>query len=92
MSNPPTPPIDYNELRAYQVRLKGQLGADSAEWFGGLTLTLDENGETPITGPALDQAALQGLLKNGRDSGLTLVSVKPWMSQKRRKKCTQTST
>jgi hypothetical protein len=75
MPNNPTPQTDFNKPLIYQVRVKGHLGAEWAEWFGGLTLTLDENGETLITGPALDQAALHGLLKIVRDLGLALVSV-----------------
>ena len=66
---------DFNEPLVYQIRIKGHLGVEWADWFGGLTLTPDENGETLITGPALDQAALHGLLKKVRDLGLTLVSV-----------------
>jgi hypothetical protein len=77
MSDDLTSITGFNESPTYQVRLKGHLGADWAEWFGGLTLTLDENGETLLTGPALDQAALHGLLKKVRDLGLTLVSVNP---------------
>jgi len=75
MSILPTSPTNFNEPQVYQIRLKGHLGADWAEWFGGLTLTLDENGETLLTGTLLDQAALHGLLKKVRDLGLTLVSI-----------------
>jgi len=65
------------QARGYQIRIEGHLGADWADWFGELSLTLDENGETLITAPALDQAALHGLLKKVRNLGLTLVSVNP---------------
>lgn len=75
MSNSPAPPTDSNEPLAYQIRVKGHLGVEWAEWFGGLTLTLEENGETLLTSPALDQAALHGLLKKVRDLGLPLLSV-----------------
>ena len=68
---------DFSEPPGYQVRVKGHLGADWADWLGGLSITLEESGETLITGPSLDQAALHGLLKKVRDSGLTLVSVNP---------------
>jgi hypothetical protein len=61
----------------YQVRLKGHLGKEWGDWFGNLTITLDENGETILSGPALDQAALYGLLKKIRDLGITLISVNP---------------
>ena len=66
---------DFHELMAYQIRLKGQLGSEWAEWFGGMTITLEDNGNTLLTGPAIDQAALHGLLKKVRDLGLTLLSV-----------------
>jgi hypothetical protein len=59
----------------YQIRLKGHLGHQWAEWFGGLTLTLETNGETLLTGPVADQAALFGLLRKIRDLGLPLVEV-----------------
>ena len=66
---------DPNEPLAYQIRLKGQLGSEWAEWFGGLTITLADNGDTLLTGLVVDQAALHGLLKKVRDLGLPLISV-----------------
>lgn len=59
----------------YQIRLKGHLDAQWTDWFGGLTITLEEDGNTLLTGPVIDQAALHGLLKKVRDLGMTLVSV-----------------
>jgi len=61
----------------YQIRLKGHLGSQWTDWFGSLTLTLEEDGDTLLTGPVIDQAALFGLLKKVRDLGLPLVSVSP---------------
>lgn len=61
----------------YQIRLKGHLGAHWTDWFEGLTITPVENGETLLTGPVVDQAALHGLLKKVRDLGLPLLSVIP---------------
>jgi hypothetical protein len=77
MSNDPAPKTDFNEPMAYQIRVRSHLGTEWADWFGGLTITPEENDETLITGRALDQAALHGLLKKVRDLGLTLVSVNP---------------
>jgi hypothetical protein len=61
--------------RIYQIRLEGHLGQQWTDWFDGLTITLEENGETTLSGPVVDQAALHGLLKKMRDLGLPLISV-----------------
>jgi len=61
----------------YQIRIGGQLGTDWDGWLDGLTISLDDNGDTLFTGPISDQAALFGLLKKVRDLGVPLVSVIP---------------
>ena len=67
-----TPP---NQAPLYQIRLKGHLGREWADWFGGMAVDLTEEGDTILTGPVADQAALHGLLRKVRDIGITLVSV-----------------
>ena len=67
----------HDEPGLYEIRVRGHLDARWAERFGGMTITLAESGETLLTGPVIDQAALHGLLKKVRDSGLPLVSVNP---------------
>ena len=66
---------DPNHPVVYQIRLKGHLDDQWADWFGGLTITLEEDGNTLLTGPVVDQAALFGLLKKVRDLGMPLVSI-----------------
>jgi len=76
MSSELDPQPASGQPMAYQIRIAGQLGSRWADWFEGLTITLD-GGDTLITGPVVDQAALQGLLKRVRDLGMPLVSVNP---------------
>ena len=68
MSNEHSPKI-------YQIRIKGQLGHQWSDWFEGLTITREESGDTLLTGPVMDQAALYGLLRKVRDLGMPLISV-----------------
>lgn len=75
MSKQINPKTDPNQPGFYQIRLKGQLDSQWTEWFEGMSITLEEDGNTLLTGPVIDQAALHGLLKKIRDLGLTLVSV-----------------
>ena len=72
MSNPQTVP---DQPMVYQIRVEGHLRAEWAEWFEGLTITLEPDGTTLLTGPVVDQAALYGLLKKVRNLGLPLVAV-----------------
>ena len=60
---------------SYEIRVAGYLSPEWVEWFEGLTITLEEDGNTLLTGFVADQAALHGLLKKVRDLGLSLLSV-----------------
>ena len=73
--------IDPGQPMAYQIRIKGHLGRQWADWFGGLAITLQRNGDTLLTGPVVDQAALHGLLRKVRDLGMPLLSITPRDSQ-----------
>lgn len=61
--------------QVYQIRIKGHLGSQWTDWFEELTITLEDNGNTLLTGQVIDQAALHGLLKKVRNLGLPLISV-----------------
>ncbi len=67
--------LDSGKPDIYQIRIEGQLGREWTEWFEGMTITLQDNGDTLLTGPVRDQAALFGLLKKVRDLGMPLLSV-----------------
>ena len=73
MSQPPA----SNRPVVYEIRISGHLPRQWADWFEGLTITLEEDGDTLLTGQVIDQAALHGVLKKVRDVGLPLVSVRP---------------
>ena len=75
MSNQLNSHIDPGQLTVYQIRIKGHLGGEWSDWFGELTISLEDNGDTFLTGHVVDQAALHGLLKKVRDLGMPLLSV-----------------
>lgn len=75
MSNKLDPKADPATPMVYQIRLKGHLGRHWTVWFEDLTITLEDNGDTLLCGPVVDQAALHGLLRKVRDLGVPLISV-----------------
>jgi hypothetical protein len=60
----------------YELRIEGHLDEYWSAWFGGLTLTREDDGSTTLRGQVTDQAELHGLLAKVRDLGATLISVK----------------
>jgi hypothetical protein len=74
-SNDLEPETDPGQPTIYQIRVQSHLGSDWTDWFDGLTIALEDNGDTLLTGPVIDQAALHGLLKKVRDLGMPLLSV-----------------
>ena len=75
MSHKCNPQTNPGESMIYQIRLQGHLGSQWMDWFDGMTITLEDNGDTVLTGPVVDQAALHGVLKKVRDVGIPLLSV-----------------
>jgi hypothetical protein len=65
---------DLDQPMVYQIRVEGHLGPRWTEWFGDMTITLEDNGDTLLSGPVVDQAALHGLLRKVRDLGMPLIS------------------
>ncbi len=61
--------------RIYQIRIRGHLGRQWTDWFEGLTITLEEDGNTLLSGRVVDQSALHGILKKIRNLGMPLLSV-----------------
>lgn len=66
---------DHHAPGRYEIRIQGHLDDKWAGWLDGLTISREANGETLLTSPAVDQAALHGLLRKVRDLGLPLISV-----------------
>jgi len=75
MSEPSAATENPDEPGHYTIRLQGHLEDRWAARFDGLTLTREANGDTLLTGPVVDQAALHGLLRKVRDLGLPLIAV-----------------
>ena len=76
MNEPDAAPANQDAAGRYEIRLQGHLDEQWAAWFGGLTLTREANGDTLLTGPLVDQAALHGVLRKVRDLGLPLLAIR----------------
>jgi hypothetical protein len=75
MTNEQKAEPDVQRPIVYQIRIKGHLGPQRMSWFEELTILLEEDGNTRLMGPVIDQAALHGILKKIRDLGMPLLSV-----------------
>jgi hypothetical protein len=59
----------------YEIRIEGHIDPSWSEWLGEMRIVLLPNGETLLSGPVADQAALHGLLNRIRDLNLKLIGV-----------------
>ncbi|MGO8950333.1 MAG: hypothetical protein ACLQUY_22270 [Ktedonobacterales bacterium] len=75
MSSEHTPPPDPVQPMICHIRIEGHLGPRWSDWFEGLAITLQDNGQTLLSGLVVDQAALHGLMRKVRDLGIPLLSV-----------------
>lgn len=66
---------DVTQQTLYEIRIKGHLGPQWKHWFDGLTITLEDDGNTLLRGTVADQSALHGILRRIRDTGMPLLSV-----------------
>ena len=82
MNDTEIPMEEENAPIGYEIRIRGHLDDRWSDWFGGMTITQEEDGNTLFTGPVVDQAALYGLLRKVRDTGAALLSVNPVESDK----------
>lgn len=76
MNDTHTSTENLDQPRRYEICLRGHLDNHWSHWFEGLTITLADSGNTHLTGPVRDQAALHGLLNKVRDLGLPLISLR----------------
>ncbi len=75
MSTTPISTEDHHDPGHYEIRIKGHLDSKWADWFEGLTITLEDKGETLLSGIVIDQSALHGFLKKIRDLSMPLLSI-----------------
>jgi len=82
MTSKDNPTTEPNQPAVYQIRIKGHLNEQWGDWFEGMNITLEGDGNTLLTGPVIDQSALYGLIRKVRDAGMTLLSVNQYHSTK----------
>ncbi len=59
----------------YQIRVQEELDHSWSDWLGGLSIVPQANGETVLTGPVIDQAALHGVLDKLLAMNLSIISI-----------------
>lgn len=69
------PRAEVAKMSLYEIRVKGHLDQHWSEWFGGLAIAYDSDGNTVLRGSLVDQAALYGVLIKVRDLALPLLAV-----------------
>jgi hypothetical protein len=84
MKQEDVPSISPDQADSYEIRIKGTIGDQWFDMFEGLNITQDEEGNSILAGPIIDQAALHGLLKTIRDLGLQLLSVNRFTSEQQK--------
>lgn len=67
--------VDMDTPRIYEIRVEGHLAERWSDWFEGLAIRQDPDGETVLAGLLIDQSALFGVLTRIHDLNLVLVSV-----------------
>jgi hypothetical protein len=70
--------LSLHQPATYQITVPGELDQSWSDWAGGMSLTVENEGDSPpvtiLTGTLADQAALQGLLRRLYALGLPLIS------------------
>jgi hypothetical protein len=67
-------------VQIYEIKIKGHLDTKWSEWFYGLTITHEPDGNTTLNGPLPDQIVLHSVLDRLRDMNLPLLSLKQFVS------------
>jgi hypothetical protein len=67
---------EFDRPAVYEIRVHGVLDDQWADWFDGLTIVPQANGETLLIGPVVDQSALHGVLDTIHGLNLPLISVR----------------
>ena len=74
----PKQTLTLDRPATYQIKVPGHIGESWSDWTGGMTITVESEGDGPpittLTG-TVDQAALHGLLRRLYSLGVPLISV-----------------